>query len=666
MRRVRTALAAAAALALAAQVWSARAAAFPQSPPSAALPATRIEVVVVDRDGRPVDGLRPADFTVTVDGVARPVVSVRRVSRGPGAASDAALRQGSAAPGQSFASEPVRNVLVIIDQAPIVLGDEKTAVQASRAFLDRLGLEDKVAVVRLPFSADQRVELTTERPAAREALAQVRGQTARANLSRPDAAAIERPAVLDPDQAGAQPARQEAALPDMAVGLPDAELTHARNSLAAITGLLRSLRPLSGRKVVAVFSPGFQRRLDAGGRRCFGGRDRRRRHDLRVRPAVSPGRSAIPTGQRGAGDPGEKHRRHLRHARRQAGEAHRADDGRSAVGVRAEPGAGRRGSRRQAAPAEGADAAQGTSWCARLRGCCRRPTPGTSSRPLPRHQRRRRPATSVHPRRPRPLPVARAAAPSGKDADLPVALARLFDYVRAYESQYSALVAEEEFQQVAGQKSVRMRSDFLLVQQKSAGGWVSFRDVFEVNGAPVRDREDRLKKLFLDPGADAYRQVQSVVDESARYNIGPLERNINVPLFLLRFLSQANRSRSKFRIAARPEADGVQAWRIDFTEIDRPTIIRDRNDNDVPAKGSFLVEQSTGAIMESQLRIERHGVQRGDSGKVPSRSRPGHVGSGQDERGIPDGAQHHCSAPQARQGSRSRARRATRSSAASR
>ena len=88
---------------------------------------------------------------------------------------------------------------------------------------------------------------------------------------------------------------------------------------------------------------------------------------------------------------------------------------------------------------------------------------------------------------------ARPAAAAGKDADLPIALARLFDYDQAYESQYSALVAEEEFQQVAGQKSIRLRSDFLLVKQESAEGWVSFRDVFEVNGTPVRDREDRLK-----------------------------------------------------------------------------------------------------------------------------------------------------------------------------
>ena len=95
-----------------------------------------------------------------------------------------------------------------------------------------------------------------------------------------------------------------------------------------------------------------------------------------------------------------------------------------------------------------------------------------------------------------------------------------------------------------------------------------------------------------------------IKEESARYNIGPLERNINVPLFLLKFLNPVNRSHLKFRIAQRSETDGVATWRIEFTETGRPTIIRDRDEKDVPAKGSFLVEQSTGAIMETQLRLE--------------------------------------------------------------
>ena len=228
-------------------------------PPASSLPETRIEVVAIDKDGRPVDGLRPADLTVTIDGVARPVVSIRRVSRGPGASADAARRMGTAGQDQSFAAEPIRNVMVVIDQSLILRGEEKAAVQASRAFLDRLGLGDRVAVVRLPFSTDQSIELTSERPAAREALALVRGQAVRTSLARQEASPIERPPVLDPDQVTeTQPTTQELASPGIAVGTPEAEFANARTSLAALTGILRSLQQFQGRKVIAVFSPGFQ------------------------------------------------------------------------------------------------------------------------------------------------------------------------------------------------------------------------------------------------------------------------------------------------------------------------------------------------------------------------------------------------------------------------
>ena len=76
-----------------------------------------------------------------------------------------------------------------------------------------------------------------------------------------------------------------------------------------------------------------------------------------------------------------------------------------------------------------------------------------------------------------------------------------------------------------------------------------FRDVFEVDGKPVRDREDRLQKLFLAPSPDAYAQLVRIKEESARYNIGSVDRNINLPLFALQFLRAEHRTRSRFKIS---------------------------------------------------------------------------------------------------------------------
>jgi VWFA-related protein len=594
-------------IALATMVVSLSAGAVAHQQPAPVSPETRIEVVAVDKDGRPVDGLRPTDLTVTIDGAARPVVSVRRVSRGPGASSDAARRLGTAGQGQAFAAEPIRSVMVVIDQTLILRGEEKAAVQSSREFLDRLGISDRVAVVRLPFSADQSIELTTERPAAREALAQVRGVATRTVLARPDAPTMERTAVADPDGVvEATPTKLENASPEMAVGTPEAELATARNSLAALAGILRALQPFPGRKVIAVFSPGFQGATtqmitDASAAAiassstiyAFG------LPAFQDEGQTAPDTAALQALAKNTGGS------YVVLSRNPAKVIERTMDDLSAVYVvSVAAGAGDLdGKRRQVrvqSPRKDLTL-RAPAWL----------SPAADPQDVVPAPAEEAPAAAPADDRASDARAgtagaidARPAAASGKDVDLPVALARMFDYVHAYESQYSALVAEEEFQQIAGQKSIRLRSDFLLVKQESAEGWVSFRDVFEVNGTPVRDREDRLKKLFLEPGVDATAQLMNIKEESARYNIGPLERNINVPMFLLKFLSQANRSHSRFRVAARSESDGVQTWRIEFTELVRPTIIRDRDEKDVPTSGHFLIEQSTGAIMETALRLE--------------------------------------------------------------
>ena len=83
----------------------------------------------------------------------------------------------------------------------------------------------------------------------------------------------------------------------------------------------------------------------------------------------------------------------------------------------------------------------------------------------------------------------------------------------------------------AGRSSTRvvLVSDFLLVQVPGEG-WMPFRDVFERNGQKVRDREERLAKLFLNGSSrSSVDQARQIMVESARYNIGTVERTINLP-----------------------------------------------------------------------------------------------------------------------------------------
>src|SRR5216684_8686242 len=95
-------------------------------------------------------------------------------------------------------------------------------------------------------------------------------------------------------------------------------------------------------------------------------------------------------------------------------------------------------------------------------------------------------------------------------------------------------------------KHRELKSDFLIV--RSVGDLLQpFRDVFEVDGIPIRDREERLAKVFLDKKADSETRAKEISDESGRYNLGAVERTINNPLFPLMYLG-VEQDRVKFTL----------------------------------------------------------------------------------------------------------------------
>jgi hypothetical protein len=208
---------------------------------------------------------------------------------------------------------------------------------------------------------------------------------------------------------------------------------------------------------------------------------------------------------------------------------------------------------------------------------------------------------------------------------LETVLDRAASYVEEYQRAFSAAVAEERYEQAVivppGEDPRKppatwrvverrtLRSDFLLVRPSGSGDWLPFRDVFEVNAVSVRDREERLQRLFLESPATAVDQAGRITIESARYNIGMIQRTVNVPTLPLRFLQRAERHRFAFRKRAVEPAEGVQAWRIDYTEKTRPTIIRAPvSGRDVPASGQFWIEPASGRIVRTALKAEGWGV----------------------------------------------------------
>jgi len=194
-------------------------------------------------------------------------------------------------------------------------------------------------------------------------------------------------------------------------------------------------------------------------------------------------------------------------------------------------------------------------------------------------------------------------------ASLDAVLQRLADYAVAFQRQLSNIVAEERYVQdvrypnlVPGRGAANahreLRSDVLLVQPTGSDAYVEFRDVFEVDGRPVRDRQERLTRLFLTSGATADAQFRQIARESARYNIGNVERTINTPTLALQFLLPAYQAR--FRFTPR----GGTPMAIEFEEVQRPTLIRTNHDLDLPVHGRVWMDTASGRVVTTELISE--------------------------------------------------------------
>jgi hypothetical protein len=139
----------------------------------------------------------------------------------------------------------------------------------------------------------------------------------------------------------------------------------------------------------------------------------------------------------------------------------------------------------------------------------------------------------------------------GQDRALAQILEKAGTYVGGFERQLTGIVSEERYLQVIIGARRELKSDFLLVPVAGEARYVEFRDVFEVDGRPVRDREDRLTRLFLDPSASASAQLRAIAEESARYNIGRIQRTVNIPTLALVFLRTENQATVTFTLTNR-------------------------------------------------------------------------------------------------------------------
>jgi hypothetical protein len=213
-----------------------------------------------------------------------------------------------------------------------------------------------------------------------------------------------------------------------------------------------------------------------------------------------------------------------------------------------------------------------------------------------------------------------AATPSRQPPDLPALLAGAASYLDIYEQKFSAIVAREDYEltMLAGLTDPRdtgfgttrrtvlrkLRSDLMLLNLGPAD-WVQFRDVYEVDGKPVRDHDRRLEALLARPAHGLLDAGRKIADESARYNVG-VQRNFNVPTMALAYLARQNQARSAFTLKSHETIDGADLAVVEFKETAQPGLIQaDRGE--VTTDGRFWIAPLSGVVVRSELscRVDR-------------------------------------------------------------
>jgi len=199
---------------------------------------------------------------------------------------------------------------------------------------------------------------------------------------------------------------------------------------------------------------------------------------------------------------------------------------------------------------------------------------------------------------------------------------RVRDYIERFEIEASALVAEERYvQRVEWQghtpseasRARELRSDYVLVKPADTEPWLGYRDIFEVDGVPVRERDARVVHILSTTAPDSLARAAAFVREGSRFNLGP-ERTINTPTLPMLLLARDNARR--FRVETPRGWERQLRAIVTFSERSRPTIVRTPEGSSVASRGTMTVRVVDGAIVAADLRFRFQGARRNDPDAV--------------------------------------------------
>lgn len=204
----------------------------------------------------------------------------------------------------------------------------------------------------------------------------------------------------------------------------------------------------------------------------------------------------------------------------------------------------------------------------------------------------------------------RAVARSA-DPDLDDLLRRTGQYVQQFERDFALIVSDESYSQqdrIASRRprSRTMQAEVFFTWIAEDASWISVRNVLAVDGMPVAHSRESLERAAASAsgGGAGRSELQRLREAGARFNLGFIQRTFNDPMFALQVIDPRFQSRFMFKLAGSEIVEGVDAWRIAWTEHERKTLIVDRDGADLFSTGTTWISRAGPVVLKTQLVVD--------------------------------------------------------------
>ena len=210
--------------------------------------------------------------------------------------------------------------------------------------------------------------------------------------------------------------------------------------------------------------------------------------------------------------------------------------------------------------------------------------------------------------------LAAGATLTGQKPDVDRLVAQAAAYIRDYQQQLTAVVADETYTQHLraqvprdkGMAPTRTTTSEIFFLHVPGYDWMAMRDVATMDGRPVQDRpdlKDALKRVAAPEVAWGLKQYNS------RFNLGKVFRTFNEPTLSLLVLDDRHRDRFRFTLNRTAVEGDTRLAMIGFREIRRPTLIQNRQGVPSYTRGELTIETGTGRIRRALLELTIDTVQ---------------------------------------------------------